>query len=598
MKVIEAGIGVGAATLMMVPTIYLLQKAGLLTPKSILDLLIGIAAIILIATAVMIASWILSVGNYKKYPSLEWSASVGLSMIAFTIPTLALGTLIVASSGLGFILLAAGMLGVFLIAVTMIGVAEILNQFDWDKAKAPSLAWSGGVALALMAFGTAILLSAPLALLNGVMSLFGGGVADGLFLIVDAIVEIGKKFNDSSEIDWDTAKHPTSEWAAGVGGAIMAFSSAIADIDDVDLDVDEFITTSKGLVTAIVAIGGMFNLASGSFNDNNIPSKKWAAGVGGSLAAFSSALHELHESGLDIDAGDANDGDSATRSMVLLAQGLINVGKLFRDNPHVFLDSTIPSTDWGDKVGNALIQFAKSAKELDGETDFAPILSIARAIRDVSMIFKDLEKFDITLTDTVTKSMAIIIEAIPAQEVIDPLWSLIDALEHLSNISWKDMLDMKLIAKVISSLAEEVNNINEEKVISLNKLGAGLHMISLIDDTKLRSVLDTIEAKSNTIKEIMDDGGFIRNIFENMFSKEEKITENDVIEKSDDKSDIYQEKLLTYIKNIDKNIKTISDTNIMNSKDEQLDEPQNVKEINDSFKNDGKSSGGASSSWW
>jgi hypothetical protein len=43
----------------------------------------GGLALVLVATAIMASSWILSFGKYEKFPSFGWVVSVSLSMVAF-----------------------------------------------------------------------------------------------------------------------------------------------------------------------------------------------------------------------------------------------------------------------------------------------------------------------------------------------------------------------------------------------------------------------------------------------------------------------------------------------------------------------------------
>ena len=47
------------------------------------DIVKGSLAVIVISAAIMVSSLILGLGTYDKYPNLEWSAGVGLSLLAF-----------------------------------------------------------------------------------------------------------------------------------------------------------------------------------------------------------------------------------------------------------------------------------------------------------------------------------------------------------------------------------------------------------------------------------------------------------------------------------------------------------------------------------
>jgi len=201
-------------------------------------------------------------------------------------------------------------------------------------------------------------------------------------------------------------------------------------------------------------------------------------------------------------------------------------------------------------------------------------ITVAKTMYDFAKwMYKIKEDFDNSFVigaKLVAMSVREIIEALPKQEEIDPLWSLIDALDELSNVSWDDLFDIRIVADVIGHLANQIEKLNDEKIESLGKLGAGLHIVALVDDTKLRSTLDTIEEKSDALKEIIDERSYIRRLFDSIadsYYEREKVANQVIANKPGESSD-FEEKLLEYVKNIDINITKMSDINVEEREEE------------------------------
>jgi len=638
-KIIMGALAVGGVTLAMIPTIFLLKKAGLLSPKSILELLIGAGAIVILSTAVMLASWILSVGNYSNYPSFEWAAGVGLSMLSFALPVVGLGMLIM--SGIGALALLAGAGAVLGMAGVIVGVAEILSTYNgWSNNDSyPSIEWSESVGMSLMSFSKAILLNSAAGLLNSIGSFFGGGgeTESPLYGIVDTIIGVAQRLDSGSKgFDWKTASHPTKEWAEGIGLSIMAFASAIKDINSIGstfgfggMDVDDFIAASEGMIKGMIGVAKLMNkeVNQAFWDGASYPTKKWAEGVGGSLSAFSSSLKDFDAAGVD-----AEEVNEVQESMVGLAIALIEVAKEFNKSEGVFKVENLPGVEYGENLTASLNAFTtslKKTKDIDkdnvnmlvylGESIsdyseymaesqfFNPLIpmmvgislngmvdvlqkmenldddvidlipEIGNAMQEYSEYMAESETFDDGLAFLISSSIEAMMKVIPTESDIDPLWKLIDALEALSDLSWKDLANIGDVSDIIGDLSEQIRKLDDGKIESLNKLGAGLHVISLIDDEKMKLALDAIEEKSEILSEIVGEGSVMSGVFESASklilgedTKEEMINIETV---KTDKKTTFEEDLLNYVKNIDVNIEKIGnirEKNSQNDKEERL----------------------------
>jgi hypothetical protein len=122
--------GVGLSLLLFTPAVIVL---GLLASTGVgaLAIALGAAMTLVVAAAIVGTSYILGLGNYGTYPSLEWAAGVGLSLLIFT-PTL------VALSILGPLAL-LGSIFVKKIANTIVDVSNILAKGNFSSG--PTNEW-------------------------------------------------------------------------------------------------------------------------------------------------------------------------------------------------------------------------------------------------------------------------------------------------------------------------------------------------------------------------------------------------------------------------------------------------------------------------
>ncbi|NPV12784.1 MAG: hypothetical protein HPY57_13435 [Ignavibacteria bacterium] len=680
-----------------------------------LALTAGLLGIPLIATAIVLTSWIVGAGNYSTYPPPDWALGVGLSMLIFGTPMIVLGAFIFGTFGFGLAMLSAGIAGILLIAEAIVEADKILSKGKWGNYPSPDWAlgvgesirafsevlieltklqmlssmisfffggsveidlpsfiievsnalltagkifnsapnvfggnyptedWAKGVGQSIKSFSEVLIELTKLQMLSDMISFFSLGLAGGgeidlkAFIIStsEALIESGRIFSNNKNVSFD-GNYPSEDWAKGVGGSIASFAQAIAslkesgvDIDASDLnDDDGAIAIMKGLSYGLIEVGRIFTGNNIIFDDSKVPSPDWAEGVGGSLKAFAEAIASLKEAGVDIDASDLNDDDGAIAIMKGLSEGLIEVGKIFTGDI-IFDDSKVPSPDWAEGIVAALNAFASVDGDFDSIFNVKSLIEImlqtAEFFNEMNSInlpnkewvssFIDLIKngaYEITkvgivlgtiddfwlamdriinvaktmyhftewMSDTyeefgsvfegegiaskISKSLQTLIEVIPTQEKIDPLWSLIDALQELSEISWFDLSGISDVANAIDYLADKISDIDAGNIDAINRLNAGLHIMSLVDETKLKSVLSAIEDKSETLSEIMDDGGFVSQLFNELsntiggktssFSAMNTEYGGAIVKKPEESAKSFEDELLKYIKNIDNNI--------------------------------------------
>jgi hypothetical protein len=111
-----------------------------LQPKQILN---GLLAVVGIATAISISSWIIAAGNYEKYPSFELVAGIGASILVFA------GI----AAGIGYLseFVDVGLPTVFLITMAISASSLVLAIGSYDTY--PTWDWLLGVGTSITTFG-------------------------------------------------------------------------------------------------------------------------------------------------------------------------------------------------------------------------------------------------------------------------------------------------------------------------------------------------------------------------------------------------------------------------------------------------------------
>ena len=334
---------------------------------------IGALATLVVAGTIVLVSQILSLGNYKDYPDLDWAAGVGLSMLAFGGAMLFLGSTL----GLtGFVTMGIGALAIFMVAFTIVGVSKVLAEGNYKGG--PTLDWSLGTGAILLAVGMSSIIFAallPFILLGGL----------SMRLVADTIVEVSKILSKG-----DYSGGPTEEWAKGVGGSIQAFAQGLAELSKSDSLFGNLFGQDQG--QKIIDIANAMVIANQALSSvswsNNYPSEGWAKGVGGSIMAFAKGMAALAEA--DIDPGIEFMFYVAT-----LCTGIIMAAKILNQFEWDKIRN-YPSEAWAKGVGNAINAFAgplaNLAKEdITGSDITAGIKKLSKGLVTAAEIIGDYD---------------------------------------------------------------------------------------------------------------------------------------------------------------------------------------------------------------
>ena len=393
---IKSSAAIGLGIVMFLPVFFVMAKLKLTNP---VQLLMGGLAILIVSSAIMLSSWILSVGNYKKYPSAKWSLGAGLAMILF-LPSLVIFGLL-AMSGIGIAALALGALGALITSAAIVGVSHVLNEGTYDKG--PPLDWALGVGILLPIFGASMVL---LGLMPKVILNRGASMVETIAqTIVDAAdILRGGVYTGG----------PTKEWAEGIGLSLGAFAGAL----EVSMgaggglfkksemkpgDFVEFIkNVSYGMIEAAEILKG------GDWS-GGAPPKEWGEGVGKGLQPFIDIFGMLSSSPKAkkimkdlVDSSKKGEENIFNSFMKGVASSMVSVNTIFKGVEW----TGYPTKEWSDGVKQAFDSItaigAGDNKIIEGIDNFAS------AIKRLSSSFNSLKTSGIDKFGRLTGSITIL----------------------------------------------------------------------------------------------------------------------------------------------------------------------------------------------
>jgi len=349
----------------------------MMTGVGAVGLAAGIAAILAIAGSIVGVSLIFQKGKYDKYPSLKWSASVGASILAFSLAT-------VAAVGAGIVglvgrLFTGGKDPLIRIVQSMVDVANKLNEVNWSTAKLPTKAYAEGVGGLLLTFANIFAKISLVEGFNKIMSLFGGGDKSFTKFIDNATDAIVRSKNKLDEVNWSSSNYPKKEYAEGVGNLLLIFAdifSKISKIQGFNTIINKLFGGKSTNFTTFIdnatdSITRANNKLSGVNWSSNFPTKEYAEGVGGLLVAFADVFWKISKvEGFNLIISKltkTGESDSFTVFIEKAADAMRiandKIGKVSWTN-------NFPKKEFSEGVGNLLVSFADSYSKVTKKTIF------------------------------------------------------------------------------------------------------------------------------------------------------------------------------------------------------------------------------------
>jgi hypothetical protein len=293
----------------------------------------------IIAQNIVDISNIITQGNYFGGPDEDWAKATAALLLGFSAASMMLVN--------PFIFL--GLSAMYGVAASIASVSRILAGGDYEKG--PTLKWAKGVSMSIKAFAEGIAALQESGTIWG--KLFGSNPGKKIEQIAEAMIRANELLGGVSWSD----NHPTSAWAKGVGGAIMAFAKAMKTLHDADIDSGgKFVKMVVAISFGIIAAAWILDRYDWS-KANNYPSATWSKGVGDAINAFAKPLALLGK--YDITGRDV---PKAIRG---LAWSMVNAAWILSMFPWEKYANNYPSDEWSTGVGKAIGTFVKYLIEIE-----------------------------------------------------------------------------------------------------------------------------------------------------------------------------------------------------------------------------------------
>ena len=361
-------LGVGISLLVFIPTVYILGK------MKFEDIVQGILGIYFLSSAIVsVASKFEKLPAKMRYPDFMWSLGVGLSLLVFTPVLWLMGKMSLESVLLGVISLP-------FIAYAIVLTSNIFNKLS-NEMKYPSLEWTLGAGLSVLAFG------AMAAGLGVLFTATGGLAALGMAGALLAILAVAYTIVGTAAIlnTGNYKNYPSLDWAEGVGLSLIAFS--LASVLALGAGAATFVgKLFSGGKDPLLMLAQRMNDVAYKLNEVNwssvkYPSKAYAEGVGGLLNSFAnvfakiSAIEGFNKIITSLFGGSNSDNFT---TFIMNAAGAMIIARNILNKGGNWSNASYPSKDYAEGVGGMLESLANS---------FAAISAISGLNRIVSALF-------------------------------------------------------------------------------------------------------------------------------------------------------------------------------------------------------------------
>jgi LEA14-like dessication related protein len=270
-------------------------------------------------------------------------------------------------------------------------------------------------------------------------------------------------------------------------------------VDNDNLEqVKELSTSIKG-VSLILAQG----------NYNKVIPKAWMDSVRTNLMSFSQMIKSFDSGGFL-----SMFSDSTSEKVTELANGIIELAKIFNENKVPFDVKKVPSLQWSQGFSTALSAIMPGLNYISqndgllssGEDKFkSGVNAIVDSIVSISLKLSK-GKFDKTLNVNFFKNLSD-----STQSYINMTKSLESADLNYESVS--DMADsMVELAKAYDRLSDAMGNLNGqlgsvdmERMTMLKNLSGSIVMLSLMDSTQFEKMMTSLESKAKIFVDLMKD---------------------------------------------------------------------------------------------
>ena len=335
---------IGLSLLFFTPAIYVLGK------MKIEDVLTGALMILPLSYAITQSSIIFSKFILLKEPLnvVLSTLAMGLSILIFTPAIYVLGKMPIED-------LLIGIGGSILTSIAIVVIANIFSSLP-TKMITPDFMWTLSAGLAVGGFA---LIATAVGLFAGTDPFFWIGLAAilavaGTIVIVSYMLQAG-----------NYTKYPPLDWALGVGGSLIAFSSAIviASVGGIASAISKVFTGDEDplikIANTMVAVSWL--LQSGKW-ESGYPKLEWALGVGTAFTMFAAAYVAI--TGLQginrVFSFLTGTKSQSFNDFVISAANAMKTANAELSGVNWGAAGSYPSKDYADGVGGLLKSFAET----------------------------------------------------------------------------------------------------------------------------------------------------------------------------------------------------------------------------------------------
>ena len=513
----------------------------------------GGISVVVLATTIAISSLILSIGNYTKYPSLDWSIGVGLSLGFFGLAAILLGSQVMNPffyAGLGVILVVSG---------TIVATSYVLSTGNYDTYPSPS--WALGVGFSLGFFGAgAVLLGtqvmnpffyaglgmilvvavtivavsfifeqgsykvyppmswllpsmlvigtfAALSVMLGILSpfIFSGSVA--ALLIAGVIYSIDLVFSSG-----EYKVYPPSTWVTPTMILLAEFAALSVAISFVSPFILVGALVLVGVALAIVEIDDIFSKGSYSI----FPNKDWVDGTISALSKFQQLMSEQSILGAIGDSVAGLFGASSSDSLISIAETILNIDRLFSLGEF----KKYPTQDWVFGVHGSLLQFKFIMGDESLMVDEDAGMSVVVIAQSIGLVSQALSMGDYSKypkREWIDGTIYALVKFRSILKLLNfddlgggGLFSKISSLfggkspleQAISNITLLSIAFEKL-GSSMNSFASSIQGMDMDKLATIREMTSNVILLSLMDADMLDDVLDKMEERSGVFAELI-----------------------------------------------------------------------------------------------
>lgn len=355
---------------------------------------IGLLGLLAVAASIVEVDKILGKGKFDKFPSLDWSLGVGLSMLLFSKSIMIMGIAGIFDAISSIFGVGGGDMSKKLnpVAKSMIEVAKILNDPVWSQNMAhPSKEWSEGVGGAIAGFAEALGYIDDEDIDAQTYAAMIGIVAGGLVTAAKVLQE------SSTPGFWqginEGGNFPSKEWSEGVAKAIGGFSEAFKTIsgsgggffgigstsnEELMLQFQTFI---KMVTMSMIGVATDLNNAGDIFLI--YPNSDWVDGISSATSSFTDMFKKIKE------FGDYGDIAEACQSLLYMGRSVWMFSVILKN-----VDSTVFEKDGlVNKIADSMERLKKALPTIN---DGAGLMQLGRSILIMIKALDNINGYKIT----------------------------------------------------------------------------------------------------------------------------------------------------------------------------------------------------------